>query len=71
MWEEYEKLPTQENKSYFAAVKSPDVAVSLWSLVQPDEASIKAKIIEKQTCSFVIDCRMQADLVPKRIVYLL
>ena len=65
MWEEYRNLSTVEKRSYFASSESPE-AVTLRSFVQP-EASIKAKIIAKQKCSFIID----ADILTKVIVDLL
>jgi hypothetical protein len=65
MWEEYKKLTHEEKKSFFAATEAPE-AVNLRSFVQP-EASVKAQIIAKQKCSFVID----GDIVAKIIVDLL
>ena len=59
MWEEYKKLTHEEKKSFFAATEAPQ-AVNLRSFVQP-EASVKAQIIAKQKCSFVID----GDIVAK------
>ncbi|KAI2500519.1 hypothetical protein MHU86_13943 [Fragilaria crotonensis] len=64
MWEEYKKL-TRRKKSFFVTTEAPE-AVNLRSFVQP-EASVKAKIIAKQKCSFVID----GDIVSKIIADLL
>ena len=50
MWEDYKKLHTQEKKSYFAVIESPE-GVSLRSFVQP-EASIKG---HNRNVPFVID----------------
>ena len=65
MWEEYKKLTHEEKKSFFVTTEAPE-AVNLRSFVQP-EASVKAKIIAKQKCSFVID----GDIVSKIIADLL
>jgi hypothetical protein len=53
MWEDHKKLTNEEKKSFFTTSKAPE-AVNLRSFVQP-EASVKAQIIAKQKCSFVID----------------
>ena len=65
MWEDYKKLSSAEKRCYFAATESPE-RVNLRSFVQP-EASVKAQIIAKQKCSFVIN----GDIVSKRIMDLL
>ena len=62
MWDDYKKLSSAEKRCYFAATESPE-RVNLRSFVQP-EASVKAKIIAKQKCSFVID----GDIVSKIIM---
>ncbi|KAI2500302.1 hypothetical protein MHU86_14182 [Fragilaria crotonensis] len=65
MWEEYRKLAPAEKVHFFAVTESPE-RVNLRSFVQP-EASLKAQIIAKQKCSFVID----GDIVSKLILELL
>lgn len=65
MWEEYRKLAHAEKIHFFAVTESPE-RVNLRSFVQP-EASLKAQIIAKQKCSFVID----GDIVSKLILELL
>ena len=61
MWEEYKKLTHEEKKSFFATIKAPE-AVNLRSFAQP-EASVKAQIIAKQKCSFVIDGDIAAKII--------
>ncbi|KAI2492556.1 hypothetical protein MHU86_22007 [Fragilaria crotonensis] len=63
--EEYRKLAPAEKVHFFAVTESPE-RVNLRSFVQP-EASLKAQIIAKQKCSFVID----GDIVSKLILELL
>ena len=67
MWEDcYKKLScSAEKRCYFAATESPE-RVNLPSFLQP-EARVKAQIIAKQKCSFVI----AGDIVSKIIVDLL
>jgi hypothetical protein len=56
-WAEYQELPTEDKKSFFKRNECPE-AVNMRSFVQP-EASMKARIIAKQKCKFLID----ADIV--------
>jgi hypothetical protein len=67
MWwdEDYEKLTNEEKKFFFNMSKAPE-AVNLRLYVQP-EASVKAQVVAKQKCSFVID----GDIISKIIVDLL
>ncbi len=54
-------LGSAEKKCYFAATESPE-RVNLRSIVQP-EASLKAQIIAKQKCSFVIDGEIMSKII--------
>ncbi len=71
MWAEYKKIAHEEKKSFFATIEAPE-AVNLRSSVPP-EASVKAQIIAKRKCSFVIDgdilAKISVDLLltPARI----
>jgi hypothetical protein len=65
MWEEFKKLKHEEKKTFLATTEAPE-AVNLRSFVQP-KARVKAQIIAKQKCSFVID----GDIVAKIIADLL
>ena len=65
MWEEYKKLTNEEKKAYFVTSETPE-PVNLRSFVQP-EGSVKAQIIAKQKCSFIID----GDIISKIIIDLL
>ncbi|KAI2494553.1 hypothetical protein MHU86_19968 [Fragilaria crotonensis] len=65
MWAEYKKLTNEEKKAYFVTSEAPE-AVNLQSFVQP-EGSVKAQIIAKQKCSFIID----GDIISKIIIDLL
>jgi hypothetical protein len=56
-WAEYQELSTEDKKSFFKSNECPE-AVNMRSFVQP-EASMKARIIAKQKCKFLID----ADIV--------
>ena len=60
MWEDYKKRTNEEKKSFFTTSEAPE-AVNLRSFVQP-EASIKAQVIAKQKCFFVID----GDIISKK-----
>ena len=61
MWEDCRMLGSAEKKCYFAATESPE-RVNLLSFVQP-EASLKAQIIAKQKCSFVIDGEITSKII--------
>ena len=61
MWDNYKKLSSAEKRCYFAATESPE-RVNLRSFVQP-EASVKAQIIAKQKCSYVIDGNIVSKII--------
>lgn len=52
-WAEYQVLSVEEKKVFFVTNENPE-AVNLRSFVQP-EGSMKAHIIAKQKCKFIID----------------
>lgn len=52
-WEEYNSLSSEEKKNFFIKKESAEV-VNMRSFVQP-QASMKARIIAKQKCKFLID----------------
>ena len=52
-WPEYQVLSVEEKKGFFVTNETPE-AVMLRSFVQP-EGSMKARIIAKQKCKFIID----------------
>jgi hypothetical protein len=57
-WAQYQALSTDDKLSFFKGSEPAEAAVTVRSFVQP-EASLKAQIISKQKCKYIID----ADIV--------
>jgi len=55
-WEIYRGLSAEEQSSFFIREENPE-AIAMRSFVQP-EATIKARIIAKQKCNYLIDAEI-------------
>ena len=64
-WEIYRGFSAEEQSSFFIREENPE-AIAMRSFVQP-EATIKARIIAKQKCDYLID----AEIIDKMICYLI
>ena len=61
LWEEYQVLSTAQKTAFFSKNESPE-SVNMRSFVQP-EGSMKARIIAKQKCKYIIDADVVNDLI--------